>query len=77
MDEALAIDEIKKFIAEQDLKAEHRYVPAMNSCTHERFEQKVAIIGSGPAGMSCAYFLAIEGYSPWCSSARPPPAACW
>ena len=36
----------------------------MNSCTHERFEQKVAIIGSGPAGMSCAYFLAIEGYSP-------------
>lgn len=64
VDEALAIDEIKKFIAEQDLKAEHRYVPAMNSCTHERFEQKVAIIGSGPAGMSCAYFLAIEGYSP-------------
>ena len=64
VDEAIAIDEIKKFIAEQDLKAEHRYVPAMNSCTHERFEQKVAIIGSGPAGMSCAYFLAIEGYSP-------------
>ena len=64
VDEALAIDEIKKFIAEQDLKADHRYVPAMNSCTHERFEQKVAIIGSGPAGMSCAYFLAIEGYSP-------------
>lgn len=64
VDEAIAIDEIKKFIAEQDLKADHRYVPAMNSCTHERFEQKVAIIGSGPAGMSCAYFLAIEGYSP-------------
>ena len=64
VDEAIAIDEIKKFIAEQDMKAEHRYVPAMNSCTHERFEQKVAIIGSGPAGMSCAYFLAIEGYSP-------------
>ena len=64
VDEALAIDEIKKFIAEQDLKAEHRYVPEMNSCTREPFEQKIAIIGSGPAGMSCAYFLAIDGYKP-------------
>ena len=64
VDEPLAIDEIKKFIAEQDMKAEHRYVPPMNSCTHEKFDQKVAIIGGGPAGMSCAYFLAIEGYSP-------------
>ena len=64
VDEPLAIDEIKKFIAEQDMKAEHRYVPAMNSCTHEKFDQKIAIIGAGPAGMSCAYFLAIEGYSP-------------
>ena len=64
IDEPLAIDEIKKFIAEQDMKAEHRYVPQMNSCTHEKFDQKIAIIGAGPAGMSCAYFLAIEGYSP-------------
>ena len=64
VDEPLAIDEIKKFIAEQDMKAEHRYVPPMNSCTHEKFDQKIAIIGGGPAGMSCAYFLAIEGYSP-------------
>ncbi|MDO4812358.1 MAG: FAD-dependent oxidoreductase [Eubacteriales bacterium] len=64
VDEALAIDEIKKFIAEQDLKEEHRYVPAMNSCTRKPFDQKIAIIGSGPAGMSCAYFLAIEGYKP-------------
>ena len=64
VDEPLAIDEIKKFIAEQDMKAEHRYIPPMNSCTRAKFDQKVAIIGSGPAGMSCAYFLAIEGYSP-------------
>lgn len=64
VDQPLAIDEIKKFIAEQDMKAEHRYVPPMNSCTHEKFDQKIAIIGAGPAGMSCAYFLAIEGYSP-------------
>ncbi len=64
IDAPLQIDEIKKFIAEQDMKAEHRYIPPMNSCTRARFDQKVAIIGGGPAGMSCAYFLAIEGYSP-------------
>ena len=64
VDEPLQIDEIKKFIAEQDMKAEHSYVPPMVSCTHEKFDQKIAIIGAGPAGMSCAYFLAIEGYSP-------------
>ncbi len=64
VDEPLAIDEIKKFIAEQDMKAEHRYVPPMLSCTRAKFDQKIAIIGAGPAGMSCAYFLAIEGYSP-------------
>jgi len=64
VDEALSIDEIKKFVAEQDMKSEHRYIPEMNSCTRDHFDQKVAIIGAGPAGMACAYFLAIEGYSP-------------
>ncbi|MCQ2566939.1 MAG: FAD-dependent oxidoreductase [Mogibacterium sp.] len=64
VDEALAIDDIKNFIAHQDLKEEHRYVPPMNSSTREPFDQKIAIIGAGPAGLSCAYFLAIEGYSP-------------
>ena len=64
VDEALSIDEIKKFISEQDMKDEHRYIPPMLSCTRAPFEQKIAIIGGGPAGMSCAYFLAIEGYKP-------------
>ena len=64
VDKAVSIDEIKKFIAEQDMKSEHRYIPPMNSCTYAPFEQKIAIIGGGPAGMSCAYFLAIEGYKP-------------
>ena len=64
IDDPLAIDDIKKFIAEQDLKEEHRYVPPMVSCTREPFDQKIAIVGAGPAGLSCAYFLAIEGYSP-------------
>ena len=64
LDEPLAIDEVKKFIAEQDLKSEHRFVPKMVNQTGEPFPEKIAIIGSGPAGLSCAYYLACRGYSP-------------
>jgi NADPH-dependent glutamate synthase beta subunit-like oxidoreductase len=58
LDEALAVDEIKKFIADQELKSEHRFVPEKNLQKSE----KIAIVGAGPAGLSCAYFLAVEGY---------------
>lgn len=58
MDEALAVDEIKKFIADQDLKEEHRYVPM----THAKRPEKIGVVGGGPAGLSCAYFLALNGY---------------
>ncbi len=65
IDQAIAIDEVKKFIAEQDLKAETRYIPKKVVPTLEgAFHEKVAIIGAGPAGLSCAYFLAEKGYSP-------------
>ena len=65
LDKALAIDEIKKFIAEQDLKSEERYVPAplYRRPIDKPYEEKVAIIGAGPAGMSCAYYLARMGYT--------------
>ena len=58
IDEAVAVDEIKKFIAEQDLNMEHRYVPKKR---HE-YGKKIAIVGAGPSGLSCAYYLAIDGY---------------
>ena len=58
IDSPLAIDEIKKFIAEQDLKAEHRFVPKKR----HNYGKKIAIVGGGPAGLSCAYYLAIDGY---------------
>jgi NADPH-dependent glutamate synthase beta subunit-like oxidoreductase len=58
VDEPLAVDEIKKFIADQDLKAEHRYVPEKMV----RRAGKIAVIGAGPAGLSCAYFLVVNGY---------------
>ncbi len=65
IDQAIAIDEVKKFIAQQDLKAERRFVPNKVIPTLEgAFHEKVAIIGAGPAGLSCAYFLALKGYSP-------------
>ena len=65
IDEAIAIDEVKKFIAMQDLKAETRYIPkkVVPSLSGE-FTEKVAIIGAGPAGISCAYYLAEKGYKP-------------
>ncbi len=58
IDEPIAIDEIKKFIAEQDLNSDTRYVPKRR---HE-YGKKIAIIGGGPSGLSCAYYLAIDGY---------------
>lgn len=58
LDEPLAVDEIKKFVADQDLNADHRFVPEKRA---ERSD-KIAVIGAGPAGLSCAYFLAVEGY---------------
>ncbi len=62
IDQAVAIDEIKKFIAEQELKAENRYIPKCENHVGEMFEQKIAVIGAGPAGMSAAYYLRTKGY---------------
>ena len=60
IDSPVAIDEVKKFIAEQELKAESRYIPAPRPKKQQLipYEQKIAVIGAGPAGMSCAYYLA-------------------
>ena len=62
IDDPIAIDDIKKFIAEQDMKAEHRFVPKMVNQIGKMYPQKIAVIGAGPAGMSCAYYLAEKGY---------------
>lgn len=65
IDQAVSIDAVKKFVAEQDLKAEHRYVPPIVVASNMgRWKEKIAIIGGGPAGLSCAYFLAEKGYYP-------------
>ena len=60
VDEPIAIDEIKKFIAQQELDPQNRIIPKKR---HNYSDKKVAIIGAGPAGLSCAYYLALDGYS--------------
>ncbi len=65
IDQAVAIDEVKKFIAAQDLKAETRFIPKkVVPSVRGYFEEKIAIIGGGPAGLSCAFYLAEKGYKP-------------
>lgn len=58
IDAPVAINFIKRFVADLDLNADTRYVPEIKAKKQDR----VAIVGSGPAGLSCAYYLAREGY---------------
>ena len=62
IDSAVAIDDIKKFIAEKDLDSKTRFVPKMLNTRNIPYTEKIAVIGAGPAGMSCAYYLANKGY---------------
>ena len=65
IDQAVSIDAVKKFIAEQDLNAEHRFVPEIVVASNlGRWKEKIAVIGGGPAGLSCAFYLAQKGYYP-------------
>lgn len=58
-DEAVAVDDVKKFIAQKDLEAGTRFIPKKR---HDYSDKKIAIIGSGPSGLTCAYDLALDGY---------------
>jgi NADPH-dependent glutamate synthase beta subunit-like oxidoreductase len=58
IDAPVATHAIERYIGDLDLKADKRYVPRIK----DQKEEKVAIVGSGPAGLTCAYYLAQEGY---------------
>ena len=65
IDKAVAIDDVKRFVADFDMHAETRYVPEkVVPSVHGEFKEKIAIIGAGPAGLSAAYYLALLGYKP-------------
>ena len=65
VDQAVAINEVKRFIAQQDLDAATRFVPEkVTPKVDGEFSEKIAVIGAGPAGMSCAFYLAEKGYRP-------------
>jgi len=58
VDAPLAIRGLHRFLADTDAAADEPFVPARGDARDER----VAIIGAGPAGLACAYFLAVSGY---------------
>ena len=65
VDFPVSIDAVKRFVADKDLEAEHRFVPQkVVASMHGHFDEKIAIIGAGPAGLSAAYYLAVMGFTP-------------
>ncbi len=58
-DEPLAIRELHRFLADWETEAGEMILP---EAAEEKRSEKIAVIGSGPAGLSTAYFLAQKGY---------------
>lgn len=77
LDEAVAIDDVKRFIAQKDLDSKTRYIPKkVIPSNRGEFKNKIAIIGGGLAGLSCAYYLALTGYRPIVFEKNENPAVC-
>lgn len=65
IDSPVSIDAVKKFVADLEIKSDNRYIPEkVVQSVYGKFDEKIAIIGGGPAGLSAAYYLAQMGYKP-------------
>lgn len=60
LDEPMAIRAVKRFMVDQEITVQ---IPEVRE-NPENAKRKIAIVGAGPAGLSCAYFLARLGYRP-------------
>jgi formate dehydrogenase beta subunit len=69
LDESITIKNLKRFVA--DYESEKNRHP--KSAALKRTGRKVAVIGAGPAGLSCAYNLALKGYQPMIFEKLPEP----
>jgi homotetrameric NADPH-dependent glutamate synthase len=69
VDEPIAINYLKRFVSDYDLRSDDRYMPEVKESTDTR----VAIVGAGPAGLTCAYYLALEGHGVTVFEALPVP----
>jgi len=58
LDQPLAIQYLHRFIADEDIKSNSPYVPEII----QKRQEKIAVIGAGPAGLAAAYFLRLQGY---------------
>ncbi|MBN2347253.1 MAG: FAD-dependent oxidoreductase [Bacteroidales bacterium] len=60
VDSPVSIRGIKRFMVEQEITVQ---IPEIRESS-KNANKKIAIVGAGPAGLSCAYFLARMGYRP-------------
>ena len=58
VDTAVSICMLKRFLAEQDVESHGFYLPKKSAPTNK----KVAVIGAGPAGLACAFYLLLKGH---------------
>jgi heterodisulfide reductase subunit A-like polyferredoxin len=69
VDEAINIMCLKRFVTDWEYEQEEPEIPSVE----EHREEKIAIVGSGPAGLSAAFYLALEGFKVTVFEALPEP----